>query len=1719
MSAMKVKPNTFYKKNTIDLGVNVSPIFPDFSQSTETTFTLSDGSPKQNAFILSGTVASQPSYGAGEINGGLLRLYSSEVDVNENRTMPELVGYSLDKTINIAEGGWSFAINNDVGPEPDRTVGPLTSIYNSKPFSDTPQLAEDFEGLTDGALLSINRMGGNSVVQYSNPYITSETLRMLLKRDGHQNGPKRMKNMEEMCGRRVEQPAQYKRVGEGTDYEHTMKIESWTFEDEYDIEWVNGNTNTFKFKEFRMKLFDMNRFDAVAHRYATEEHNINIAHVKFREITTATASPEGDPQANTGNTILSDFYCTRNFSNPFDTTTDDPMIISDITLTTENALNGGNSLRIYHNWGWASGNANQILQNQLDVSGNINPQCARVSLYDIPFPVIAQDVGASTFQNGDDSYGDARSVLPEIRMSMNVSKLAPNIGINISGAADNAVNAVTPVFGMASQALSNPPSNFSDRENTFLRSVTVTFSNYKPKAEHTTLDKFLDYGLSNYYGDTTSLTDNIVGGFTITRYGINGKSGTNQTSQNMFAYPLPVMKMHQLNNGGGAVDREDYTMAKSGMARMYTGSAVGEQSGMLANPDFMVWGEPDATTVENDQIRYCELPMNSWITMRAFTDVFAYNNSGSCLKSIYDSPDATKNPTAPIAKRGVPMRVIFDTGMPNEQVVVAGGASLEPALVSGGSRVAEQTRNLPFLDIFFPAGTNDISEYTWYDYPELYPRHMTVWVQNYCWVSGSDDSNASIWRYNDYKILPSGAAREAEVFIDNIQLYNFEPDIKNVAMNDALVFEPHSHYSPVGLTTSGSIYGHGWVDAGPQTLTGSVKVTAGSPDAILIDGQTFDMTWLDNHGVCNLAGGSANKLGTGDVNRLLNIDGRLAFEMTGNAGATEVIDDVVFTMSTGSLQPPSNRANLLPYDGGQNVCLGLDDKGDLPTWNGTSGYTGYFLANDFSSTAWNNVTGNVLLPRKAVGQPANASGAIFSRGYLAVDMPSEYATIMGGNLFINGPGHYTVGGTDVNNVSGAAFDVTNATTVGGDEINLGGGSTNDFFSCDGFRQRGFFAFNISGSGTVTSGSSRAKLSWERRENALTSTKIIGMADIIQTNNYQGLPSQAVTKFSTLNANQIRVRNPRVFNFNNPYERYIIYLMGGKSTAPTTDIGTLEFRKGNLKLAGPPEGDIITFTQDIYKASDGSTPLMIEQNFHRLYVSPYKYWVSMLFDSDENNTQRSYEGFCGIQEIPSQSANPSYVSGSTYAESSYSYDFSNVALGGQSSQYKNEWDLIPSENNATLLTSIDTGYGALDPDTGKGGYVVYGSMIPNNYNIYPFTPITTTYEPGDGAPMVLYMLPGATEPRTATFYSDDYTTDTSKVPTMFWSFLDTPPIVNNLTSQPASNVVNGDTNLYDITTQNLNAIRFNWEEENCEDVWYRYIIVSDKPINDKYHGCIMRLPLDESVSNFGTAPALTVYNPEENVSTAADVGTDVRQVLEGQGGYASVLGGSTANSKITVTSAANYRGLEDLDEFSLVIHWTPAASDAGNKRYIVTQMDPTAYPGPSADAFIAYKDTDDTITITMGTDVSLTSTASVICDGLTPTNIIMTYNSGSSAPNKANLYIDGTWQDGSTGQTRVQGDEDFIVGGYYAVGQSGSAGMFEEILIYNNELHVIDTANEYTMSTAGIDDFYDANLNTSLNKENITHTARLFAADYHNFRGYNIQTQAMTNPTSWGTTTV
>jgi hypothetical protein len=1748
MNTIKYRRNTFFKKNVIETGLNITSNFTDLGNSTATTFKLSDQTAGENSFILSGSVPEQPSYGAGELQYGCLMLYPSEIETEYNRELPEIVGYGIDKNIDIKEGAYTFACSGNTSTNPQ--VGQHLGMYAVYPFSNEPQIVEDFEGSPDG-LENVTRMGNNNVISMSDPYITEDTLKTILKREGYGQSDRRIKSIDLITLPHHSEGAwnpgsSYTTVPNvdmsgvpGSEVTEQISVDRgqtmYQGEKRYNIEFVSGTTRKFRFKNRGLlgSIASMLRFDNQARNFAARKHDIFQNEIGFATKVTAPSSVEGNPEADKGNTIFSDFYATRNFSNPFDSTTDDPMITSAIELSSEKALNGGQSLRIYHNWGFAGptgGTKNEIIQNQIQVSGNLNPQCARVSLYDIPYPSLPFDVGAAKWQGERfqtvSNFGDPHAVVPELRIGMNVSKLEPNIPLNV-----NAGTSFTTIRLLADNSNDAASADYSSTENTFLRSVVVTFSNYKPKKEHTSLDKFLDYGLNNYYSSGSS--DNIVGGIVFTRFGIDG--ATTAAANNMFAYPLPVMKIKQVDNGGSP-STSNFTLANGGMGKVSAGSL------RLSDPDVLIWGSPAApknasvgNATADNQLPYVNLPMNSFFNMRCFFDIMQYNNQGSCVKRPY-AASSSNNPTDTSSppRRGVPMRVIFDTEGANALQTVYDNNAGAPVLVDGGSRVQSDTRNLPFLDVFFPAGDatfgTALREYNWYENPEYFPKHMTIWVQNYCWISGS--TGAQPYRFGEQGLYPEGAAREAEVFIDNVQLFNFEPTVKNVNSGDILNFKPQTHLSPLQkrYDATGPKYGSGWVAGNPTTLTGSLTFTSGDATVEIGDNQAFDGTFLDNHGTVTLT--SSKFAGS---KTLQAVTGRLTFEMTTDTGITSGEDDAAVITCGGTQTPSANRANLRKYDTGMFLVMGWDKPEHLastaPSTGGSgTGYTGYILGNDFSTFSWDENSDNAIYPDKLPAYITNVNGAIFSQQITGSTAgngelpPDNFDNVLGGDLLVVGPSVEVQTGTAyTNNISGALFNVYSGTTaaVAGDQINLGissgGGfaSTNDYFSLDGFRQKGFMYVNVSGSGTAkpSAGNEYPRTRWGTRENVLVSTKVKNIADTknSKTSGYE--------HYQTLNKNQLEVEDISVFNFDNPNERYVAYLMGAGGNIILAGDTIQKKRKGGLKLAEEPSGNIVTFTQDLFMSSMPGTPLFIEENINRLYIGPQKYWLSMIFDTDETTTERSFSSFCTINSVPSRSGDATSISGTTYSEAQYSYNASAITTGGASGLYTNEWNVIPQEGNSTLMTAIDYGYGAMDKDSGQGGYMVYGSIKPSSYNFYPLNALSNNYKVGDNIPLMLSLNSSNGQKRSATFFSDDYTTDTTKKPTMYWSFIDNPPVLRNFSVAPEVNVVEGNTDLYDLSTETLNAVRFNWEEENADDVWYRYVIVDNQPINDKYHSCTMRLPLNEGVTNFGAAPSLKVYNPVAGVDASAVVGSEVRQVLEGQGGYAPVLGGSTANSKITVTSAANFRALEDLDEFSLVIHWTPAASDAGNKRYIVTQMSTTAYPGPTADAFIAYKDTDDTIKITMGTGVALASVKSVVCDGETPTNIIMTYNSGSSNPNKANLYIDGSWQDGSTGQTRVQGDEDFIVGGYFAALQSGSAGMFEEILIYTKELHVIDRGDTYTMQTNNLDDFYDAVGNTSLNKENITHTARLFAADYHNFRGYNIREQAMSNQTSWRTTTI
>ena len=115
-----------------------------------------------------------------------------------------------------------------------------------------------------------------------------------------------------------------------------------------------------------------------------------------------------------------------------------------------------------------------------------------------------------------------------------------------------------------------------------------------------------------------------------------------------------------------------------------------------------------------------------------------------------------------------------------EDIVTISGSTM---IEIGGTPVNASTRNLPFLDIPFPIGDSSnsaaaaqTSSYNFADNPELYPKHMTIWVQNFPWVSGNSNGSGSagnntydsMFYVADSNTTTSGSASEAEVFIDSV---------------------------------------------------------------------------------------------------------------------------------------------------------------------------------------------------------------------------------------------------------------------------------------------------------------------------------------------------------------------------------------------------------------------------------------------------------------------------------------------------------------------------------------------------------------------------------------------------------------------------------------------------------------------------------------------------------------------------------------------------------------------------------------------------------------------------------------------------------------------------------------------------------------------------------------------------------------------------------------
>ena len=1553
----KVGRNQFYKKKVFDDLVQIQTQYADLPASTGDSIKLANDVSSNNV-LASVTLSDTPEYGDSTLTGGIMSLYSDDIDSTNHREAGDLRVYRGRKDVEVSEGGFSFAKNGST------VVGNTMSVYVSRPNNLFHLKNETFDG-QDIDLGTVQRVGGNTMVTYHDPYITYDDLLTIINlRDGDNYAEGKWTYTEQ--AERLEKP-----------------------EDE------QGPYS--KFYSDKMKVYfsgeGVNQGFYLKRTYGTHPSEKGIAghigvnspwpmdgfgkYIKYNRAETSTIDIESAPTATEGNTIFDEIVLTRDTTNPYDSTNTNPLVISSAELSTEKSTTNGQALRLYHDWSYSDDNPK--VQNMLGASGNLNPQVARASIFNIPYPTLPFDIAQNTLDNTSTTkvYGQNRGIVPEIKMAMNIAKLEPTIELNLSGA-----STVTNVFSYYTQGTTTPATNLLTTDGfTLLRSVTVTFSNYKPLDSHRTLDEFLDYGLDRFYKQ--SGTANCVGGVTFFRTGIDGVNALNNAAGAIYAMALPVTRVPQAPSGTAATDA---TILDIGGVAKISGNNELSSSNILTFGNLPV-------TVASQMPQTLQLPMNSWFNMRMFMESSFPNNTGSTLLNPYT--DTGKFTTT--GSRGSCMRIFFDRGN-----------SAEPT----------EFENLPYLDIPFPAHevagkrpSGVAASWTWRDNPELFPKHMTIWVQNYPWVSTTDDSHGTgLYTKGDNQVIASGANREAEVFIDNIKFTNFTPDVVNVTADNyggKLAIKPSSYRSPVSVGVSGANYVKRWQDSAASLLP-------------------------------------------------------------------------VYT---------AGRGKMYPYDTGQYVCLGFDNISDFAT-SGSDYKSGYVLFNDFHTSNWSRMSSNPIasgfFKNAGLGDPSTPTnaGAMISRDVIKANDGSTNVNVPLGGQMASSMGTYVTGSnTNYSVVSGSNYIVSENATPANDlnKIVLGSGS-NTFRSFDAFRQKGFMFINISGASTHDV--------WARRENILVCTKVTDLSPVSDELN-------AIMGYS------IKVQDPSIFNYTNSNERYRLFLMGAEVTDNSA------FKSGlTLDTRYKNSEGIITFNE-IMVAEDGTTQMLTEDNLSRLWVGPEKFWITMLLDSPNTTVPRNYANLCMVEETPNKDTAAQV--GSTLNEYTYNYDFSEVSTGGSSGKYLNTWDLGLTAESRFIILNEDNGFGAFDANTKQGGEIARQKLLYNKYSYFDVDTLASKKDisPGDTFPLYM-MYDGGHTVEYQSIVTDNESTNPERRPTMYWRYEDLPPVITNLSVEPAVNLLDDSVNLYDITSQNLNAVRFRWQESNADDVWYRLLIkADDEAINDKYHNAQMWLPMNEAPDTFESIPSYTVYTPYLGTSGGANEGTLVRGVVEGQGGYGAKLSMAASSGKVTVANGTN-TNLCGLDAFTLVTHWTPSSDDAGVYAYIATA---TNSVGTAANNFELFKDNNNKIVWKMGTGIDITGNKFITCDGEKPVSVICVFDSGSASPTKAKLYIDGALAGTSTGTTNVASGRDFVVGGVYSATATyrGSTGVFEEFVIYRDAYDVVETPNEYLYNTVNT-------LDISSGKD-ILHTARLFVSDYHNFRGKNPREIGMSNQTTWEATTI
>tara|TARA_R110002020_G_scaffold9593_3_gene37623 strand:+ start:10352 stop:15634 length:5283 start_codon:yes stop_codon:yes gene_type:complete len=1760
---MNVKRNTTYKRKQLSTSgiIELHALYKDTPlETTGSTFKI-QGKANANRFVVSGQVGDAPEVGSGELKSAHLRLYVSGTELSNTATLPTTSLFKIkDNDVSLTEGQFKLAITGDNAPAKRDTPGQI-SIFTTYADTNTAYLTEDFSG-NDKTLGSnfIKDSGGGTTVTKMYPYLdpedpkTAETLFV--------GGTQSWLNFIDDDYSTAEVLRRYfstQQVGtlnqDRSGNAYRLFIKPAKSHKPQGL-WKNLNDNREGSHKFTIypPFWRWDHIKSIVH-YASEVSTPNVS----------VEDAESEPTTN--NTIFNLLRFTPSNGTAWEGSVDNPSpwCVTDMKLNSDKYDTGGQSLKMYHLWNFAKpeSDAAKLLNSQdalFGLEGSTNTQFTCASADIIPYPIGLDHTFSSDYTQvaGAAASDVINMIKPEINIDFSINQLdnnptwsfnnavfsnVPSTGLATaiasatvltvtgtsfsgwpsegfaliqSGTSDTVAEYVKyssrsdtvltmsstadrGLFSTTAQAISSatiyqasqymqlrnycsgsigeiPVGNRlpyaadaairSSSYKTLLRNFTVTLSNYAPE-EGEPLDEFLDRGLSSFYSGSGDGIDNIVGGFTIQR--TLGKTGQNDSasSNKVTAYPLYTRPSHYIASGNSSLG----------------GGLFGWDGYVNRGLPFMAMS--GASAFNNTDMTYTAGGAGN---MQDFPSARVFLNGAARLKQTAwteNKPDEYYEPSVNLSMdEFINAKIVFDMGAQNSVGVDDDADWFDPS--PAGQRLSEAGMCKVFFTKGFsnykPASDGDGDSIA-YSTPADDPPSIPIYFP--C-LSGSSKA----W---DWQTTPSRWPNILTVWLTNYRFF----------MDDETVYSSGSTYLSAttrsGLTNKlndAGVYRAGYGLQGDYPLASADDGSSKTSEAYI------DKIELRNFG----------------------------FEIFNNSASTGMFT-LPMGLKSNTVDTPMNQrdsSNQMPYpnpigdklyvrSAPTYITFGFDDKATLPQVNGN---------NRYSWLMWNGFSRAGPAPRYTLntlqGWKSMVSGAI------ATAADAKYVNYFGGQTLQAGN---TVGRT-------ASGGFKSPVTVQGLTVDLGaptgnGSETNKLFFTSGTAMTSLGNDALTQKGTSymciqSNADETTDGAWAKRENIFVSARI------------QDIPSFVSTAASTLDdipKNTVVVDNPSIFEVGDDTDGpfYVIWKqqVAAANDAAVTAATKSAGRSPHMSVS-KKDGNMITFNTDLGDLTD-VTNLVSLANLPYLMAGPVKYWVTMqVFGGPAGEDidgatglpyvvgtlgeSRTYDNVCvlGNTSVPTES-----MTGSTWNESTYSYNSSLEASGGRSGAYGRTW-ILDVTDDGNLEVKQDYGHGAYDEETNMGGDLDKTIPYVDTISALDISGLVSSVSPGDDFKMVL----GLSDPQAqqnVEFVNSEYSeADTINYdiikPHLLWGYKDEVPKIKNFRVAPLFNVLESGTNLYELTNEDLRSVKFTWDEE-ADDIWYRMLMidVSGNTIRNKYHNARFVIKGNEPPQYGPTSKPYTYrynFTTTPAVNDTLTIGSDIRALITGRQGYAiQTASSSTAANGVLVSAynSTNWLGWKNLQEWTYVCHLTPSANDAGHDAYFTS----------FGTALEMYINDDGSIKIEFGGSLKLQSVSRVVYDGETPTSVIVTYNDTNPDGKYLKLYIDGVLEDTSEFTTTISSNSNITIGGKDTpTSASCYRGLIEEVILYDRCYYIPATAGEYTFKAANVHstrgNSEDKKINTN---EYLVHSAKLFAFDYTNIRGTTQQEVGSSKQTTWKVTSV